>query len=197
MEQSNVFRQAYLHLLLGVSSPEDFLQALRKTGTSEEAVRALIFDVNEEVFRPLHTQAVGQVAPAQAGGTIPQPLVQSTLPTPARGAAPGIEQIVTVPIAQPVAPAARIYDTTPLSATIRTMALDMQAVHEHKEPEAVPYQSTSTPLPSRAPEPVAPPTLARTVAQPPTRTTPATPVSAKTDQPLIKEYSADPYRETI
>ncbi len=64
-DQAGEFEHAYMFMLLGVSSPEEFVDSLTKAGIPAENVRGLAKDVNEQVFVPLRRaeQGARQSAP--------------------------------------------------------------------------------------------------------------------------------------
>ena len=53
VDQSGQFQKAFLFMLMGIFSPEEFVNNLVEAGISEETVRSLANDVNEMVFKPL------------------------------------------------------------------------------------------------------------------------------------------------
>lgn len=300
VDQAGIFQLAYLHMLIGVASPEEFSITLKDAGIPVETVSKLIYDVNEEVFKPLRAkeQEFGTTTPDSAAtipvpvelstsvatptqsdrsktlqapksyaGERPQPLTPFNLPgtegvpedlfrsstrsvahvpeTPAMAGTPTtlpprlpinriphdvkIPPISPLPTAElvstahstpsvlpkPVMPApfapqkTASYEPATLGGTLRTMATDMLAVNEHREPEPVLYKGTSYVPPLLSHEAPPPKTqyrpaahLANTPMEGPkipaqepgparTKTTPLQP------HDLITEYSIDPYRESV
>ena len=119
----------------------------------------------------------------------PRQVAQAPVPLPAQTITP--ERI-------PITPARSEHAS--LGGTLRTMATDMQAVNEHREPEPIAYKGTAFTPPII--EPIRPasqvsrpePLHITPSATPPVSTTPVTPTPANE---LIKEYATDPYREPM
>lgn len=334
VDQAGVFQLAYLHMLIGVVSPEEFSKNLADAGIPADTVSNLIHDVNEEVFKPLRAKERGvsspspsfpappspakpnvidatpgtpvpapsapQIPPPYAGAR-PQPLTPFNLP--GTGAKPldlfrsQTRAVAPEPIAEPVAPVQippvspyLVPPTTPPSfvpqkpeslppapvttslppiakapevlsipqapsisliqpekppipvapvalptlapaphregpttagGTLRTMATDMLAMNEHREPAPVAYKGSAytppvimqaAPPPPEAPKrPPAIPTMPASLAEfAPSRTPlePLAPASVPTiptktsvtpipSNELVKGYATDPYREAI
>ena len=277
-DQAGAFQRAFLFMLMGIFTPDQFVQDLKDAGIDSATVSALAQDVNEEVFKPLREKerqgnvgaqkAVSALAtpvrssPAPVSvtpsptpvpvsspvpvppflGARPQPLTPFNLPVsnvPANDIFRSYTRSVPEPVPAPVVPAPLSIPTqspppppvvlrqipqtpvpppvertaperipiTPtrtehasLGGTLRTMATDMQAVNEHREPEPVAYKGTAFTPPIL--EPIRPTTPAKrsepvhipTAPTPPISTVPVTPTPANE---LIKEYSTDPYREPM
>lgn len=266
VDQSGQFQKAFLFMLMGIFSPEEFVNNLVEAGISEETVRSLANDVNEMVFKPLREKereenVVASPVPAPQpvvipapslertpvpyAGARPQPLTPFNLPgadahpndlfrTSTRTVTPGpllqsVQAPVTpptpIPAPQPIVPAPaqmppeKLY-TPPqpvqapreeaLGGTLRTMATDMLAVNEHREPEPVQYKGTVfTPpvlmetLPkmvpvSPKPSPIPAPVVSRETSVPSSIRPGARPtVTPSPSSELITEYSSDPYREPV
>ena len=261
-DQAGRFQKAFLFMLMGIFSPEQFAKDLADIGVSPETVRALANDVNEEVFKPLREKEQKPaptpdapapalyipppVNPAEATLLQSSPESQSQAPqNPYSGEAsprqstpvapvispptyipPATVATPTAPILsayvapQPVAPVQptiqtqlqppeiRIAPQPPVrtpslphpsneyeGATVRTMATDMLAVREHKEPEPIPYRSAN--IPPQHPTQVTP--ASPPLAQPRSKfaVSAPTPLPGQELQPPIKEYGVDPYRETM
>ena len=290
-DQAGVFQLAYLHMLIGVSSPEEFSSTLVSAGILPETVSRLIYDVNEEVFKPLREkERTGTIAtpspalptpvqpvmtpqppvtpplgtnertPAPYVGARPQPLTPFNLPgadahpddlfrsstrtvasalaaiqtpaaivvtvtppaksiqTPAAAVVPTASEVRVMPPPAQMPPEKLYTPPQPVQApreealggTLRTMATDMLAVNEHREPEPVQYKGTVfTPpvlmetLPkmvpvSPKPSPIPAPVVSRETSvtpliRPVTRPT----VTPSPSSELITEYSSDPYREPV
>ncbi len=95
-DQAGAFEQAFMLMLLGVSSPEEFVEALTKAGIPAESIRGLSADVNERVFVPLRKEE--QEASPSAVRTEPAPANSA----PPRATLPGSTEEVPMPIAKPV-----------------------------------------------------------------------------------------------
>lgn len=85
-DQAGEFEHAFMFMLLGVSSPEEFVDSLTRAGILPETVRKLVTDVNEQVFVPLRKAEQGStpaLAPAAAPvPTAPRPAPVSVPPAP-------------------------------------------------------------------------------------------------------------------
>lgn len=65
-DQAGAFEQAYLYLLIGVNSPDEFVQDLKKAGIPDDTIRGLAADINEQVFKKLQREErMGPSAPVQ------------------------------------------------------------------------------------------------------------------------------------
>src|SRR5258708_2033762 len=53
VDQGATFQQAYLHMLLGIKTPDEFAADLKNAWVPQEIVSKLSADVNEMVFVPL------------------------------------------------------------------------------------------------------------------------------------------------
>lgn len=91
-DDAGTFERAYIYMLLGVFTPDEFVQELRENGLNENTIRGLATDVNEQVFKKLRqeerkegpmpgayhsTASVPQVPPMQIGE---RPAVPENLP---------------------------------------------------------------------------------------------------------------------
>ncbi|HYF29347.1 MAG TPA: hypothetical protein VEA36_03225, partial [Candidatus Paceibacterota bacterium] len=148
IDQGGVLESELLLLLLGQSTPEEFVMSLKEGGVPEEKLKALVGDVNTEIFMRIRKQEQTQKPPE------PRP----TPPVP------------------PSAPAARtpvpIYSPLP-SAPIQILPPPhvMQALEKPQAPKQVappanlPGQVPPTPPPRPAPPP--PPHIEMPVPPPP------------------------------
>jgi hypothetical protein len=281
-DQAGAFQKAFIFMLMGISSPEEFVSELIEAGIPELTVRALANDVNEMVFKPLREKerkvntettdtvdsrppksitppatytahiAPAEKMPAPYAGARPQPLTPFNLPgtdahpddlfrtstrtvasvqaanpvpqpssppvnkvsappqpiVPPQAPQPTPAQMPVEKVFTPVQPAQTTREES-LGGTLRTMATDMLAVNEHREPEPVQYKGTVfTPpiLMEKIPEmvPVAPkpqsplpPAPQITNAPPAIRPVVRPTVTSSPSSDLIKEYSSDPYREPV
>lgn len=209
-DQAATFAHAYLYLLLGILSPEEFTKTLSDAGIDQKIISGLTNDVNELVFKPLR-EKVQQPPASPRSVTTPQPtqplvppmtlvppVPELTLPpAPIQAPAPVIPPppVVQAPVVPPPpVQNAPIYDEHP---AMRTMATDMQAVKEHHDPMAAFSHAPVTPAPAAVPAPVVPPPL------PPSPVTEAVPAPAPhappppnlPGTPQSPLYRIDPYRE--
>ncbi len=196
VDQAGAFEIAYMHMLLGISSPEEFVDTLTKAGISSEAVRGLANDVNEQVFVPLRKAEQEPAAP------VPKAVapVVAPLPAPAAPILPGS----TEPVPQQVVPPPTHHYPVPAAPLPHTLIYP---------PYAVPYGTPMYMMPVHHPQqwvtpPVATPLPEQPVPTPPVPVQPSTPIPVPPlmetrpiatpmpqPTPIQKEYSADPYRE--
>lgn len=190
VDQAGAFEVAYMHMLLGISSPEEFVDTLTKAGIAAETVRNLANDVNEQVFVPLRK---AEQAP-------PAPVIATPPPAPAAPILPGS----TEPVPQQVVPPPTHHYPVPAAPLPHTLIYP---------PYAVPYGTPMYMMPVHHPQqwvapPVAAPLPEQPVPTPPVPVQPSTPIPVpplmetrpiappvQLSTPIQKEYSADPYRE--
>jgi len=221
-DQAGDFEHAFIFMLLGLYSPEDFVKELRDAGLNESTIQGLATDVNERVFKRLRDEERrAGVAPARkpavpvmevgprppesppAPAPVPPPQVQ---PVPAPQAPP-VPQIAPpaaqasaapapIPIYSPPAP----YPEHPHARTMAgDIALASQGLQGQAATSASSFQTASVPVTYAPPPP--PPPLAP--APPPQYAPPTaapirlTPVDRRSDTPIKKEFGSDPYREPI
>lgn len=217
VDQAGAFEQAYLQMLLGAISPDEFSAALTRSGVPQDVTNGLVNDLNEQVFKPLQAREhATSIAPTTPQSTTPpiapaplqqrEPLVPPLELVPKVQPPPVAPSLPAAPVAPPPAPTAAppvSYEVQPPAAPdvhpgVRTMAADMQAVKEHRpvepffmhhEPEMPSY-----PAPVRTAPPPAPAPVAQAVP-PPARS--SEPPANLPGAPVVHEYSVDPYRESV
>lgn len=75
-DDAGAFERAYIYMLLGIFTPDEFVQELRESGLDDATIRGLAADVNEQVFKKLRTEERGEVpAPAAYRSEAPAPQV--------------------------------------------------------------------------------------------------------------------------
>lgn len=216
VDQAGKFEQTFIHMLLGVSSPEEFVDALTKANIPAESVRGLAQDVNEQVFLPLRkaeqagTPAIVRTAPApQAmlpGSNEPVPVVvpkpiEATTPAQAlpppqsseyQGQSQHVYGYIPQQMPQPMMYAPQYAVPPGYGAPVYMMPPVQGWPQQLQQPQSVPAPTPAVPLPQESP--------VRVVAPPPERI----PAPAPQTQPkatlnpgahIEKNYSADPYRE--
>lgn len=194
-DQAGEFEQAYLHMLLGISSPEEFVDTLTKAGIAPESVRGLANDVNEQVFVPLR-KAEQEPTPAQERVVTPA-VVATPPPIPAAPILPGStepvpqatpQQVVPPPThhSVPAVPPPHMLMYPPYAVPYGT-PLYMVPLHH---PQQVPVAPAPDPL-APSPQLVQPPIVPQHSVQEIPRVIPQSPPTT----PIQKEYAADPYRE--
>lgn len=205
-DQAGVFERAYIYMLLGVYTPQEFTQELRNADFSEDTIRGLASEVNEQVFKKIK-------AAEQESASI-SPAYRTPAPPPA---------VPVMSVAQPVMPPA---PATPVAPHARTMQEDMEIVQHpervgshvmvqtqvsapvphipmHSEGPVMPARSFQTASVPHTAMPVAPvPTYPRTplpsaqpIAQYQLPVQPVQPIQP--ESPIKKEGAADPYREQV
>ncbi|MBP7741616.1 MAG: hypothetical protein KA104_02925 [Candidatus Pacebacteria bacterium] len=109
-DQAGEFEHAFMFMLLGISSPEEFVDSLTRAGILPEMVRGLVADVNEQVFVPLR-KAEQNPTPAPTVAPAPSPIQPAmppaskpllATPAPAAPLLPGSSE--PVPVATPFPP---------------------------------------------------------------------------------------------
>jgi hypothetical protein len=165
-DQAGVFERSFIYMLLGVYTPEEFVQELTDAGIPQDTVRGLTADVNERVFKPLQNAERATVPPTPIA--VPVPVYAPPAPAPFVPPTPVVPASIysaPVPTPQPVAPAPQPFAQSaaiPVSPApvptyehpaVRTMAHDMQMMKEggHAQPTWQPsspartFQTSSVP----------------------------------------------------
>lgn len=196
VDQAGEFEKAYMFMLLGIASPEEFVDTLTKAGLPPETVRGLAKDVNEQVFVPLRKAEQAPPAPKQeAAPVLPGTSLPVPPPVPHRVPAPPLVAPPSVNQAPPAHP--YIYGIPPMPQHVMYMPqygmpygpAPMYVWPQNPQPWPVPQGMPMEHL-ERAIAATPPPEPPRPAPQP---RAPEVPVP----QPLTKEYVADPYREGI
>jgi hypothetical protein len=181
VDQGGVFAKSFLLMLLGISSPDEFVASLRDAGIAEAVVAGLTADINERVFTKLRAQEMNSsvsladapTAPAArpAPATAPMQAVPTAreLPPPANLPGAGVAD-PNIGMPPPAAPA-------PMSAPEQLVRYTPP--QPIQKGDTFPSQGVTLGTPQPAP------------TQPP----PAQP--AQSPRPIIKEYASDPYHEPI
>ena len=224
VDQAGAFETAYIHMLLGISSPEEFVDALTKAGVPLESVRGLAHDVNEQVFVPLRKAEQEETPPIASTTPVPQTILPgSTEPVPVVVPKP-IE--ATVPAQVPPPPPGseyqgqlqHVYGYIPQQMPPPVMYAPSYAVPPgygapvYMMPPQPPVQGW--PQPQMQAQPLQPPTPTEVVSAqaitpaPLAKVVPPSPERIPTPAPqtqpnatlnpgahIEKNYSADPYRE--
>jgi hypothetical protein len=182
---------ASTRMLIGLLSPVQFVTELKAAGLPDATASAILQDLNERVFKPLHEKVREEKTPTLTPPTTvsttsvspPAPRPPQPPPTP-RPAPPPImpppapKPVATVPppIPPPIVP--------PAIPPMRTMAHDVESMKEGKVP---------TPTPSH---PVPPPPPAPTLPRVPQEAPASIPTHEEVSTTL-KQYGIDPYREPL
>lgn len=206
VDQAGEFERAFIFMLLGVNTPEEFVDSLRKAGLPPEVVSGLATDLNERVFmrlRESERDAARAPEPASKSTPLPPPALEyepaPTLPGSPEKAPMRVVGTPTQAFSVPAVPPA---DPTPQQQVIHAMPNAAQpgwhpaaAVHIFVPTHGAhmqPAQTATAPVPvaevPEAPTPVVAVPVERGYANPePAPQTPQTPIT--------KAYVADPYRE--
>lgn len=226
-DTAGVFERAFLSMLLGVSTPQEFITDLTSAGLPEVTVNGLMEDVNQEVFIPLRNAE--RLAATQP---VPEPVMTAPL-VPPPSFTP-VTQAPPLPPAQPVvvppAPAAQpqppVYTPAPPppasyapapaqqmpamptdpALSMRTMAMDM--AHAKEEHSIVPdFMRQASHAPQATPTlPATPPVPSQHPEAPMPSAPPPRPQAFRAPPPNlpgapeirpVREYGTDPYREPV
>ncbi|MDD3531510.1 MAG: hypothetical protein PHV99_02905 [Candidatus Pacebacteria bacterium] len=116
IDQGGVLERELMLLLLGVETPDDFVQTLRTEATiSDENIRSIVREVNEQIFVPLRNEMMRQPAaagsqasaatphPATAQGAVPEKFFHLENKLAPRPTQPSVTPTLATP--QPVRPA--------------------------------------------------------------------------------------------
>lgn len=218
VDQAGEFEQAFIYMLLGISTPEDFVATLSRAGVSSSVINALAADVNERVFMRLR-DAERAATPAQKPTPLPPPALDYQPASPPT--LPGSPVVAPMPtsVPEPVAPIVPVVEASsapqqviPQQHFVHSMPHSQPqsgwhpaaAVHifvpthgapQHQAPQPAP--NPEPPAPEPAPYVPATPLESRAPISMPTMPVqqPAPPPVPAT--PLKKDYAADPYREPI
>ena len=219
VDQAGEFEQAFIYMLLGISSPEDFVATLSRAGVSSPTINALATDVNERVFmrlRDAEREVVQAPTPTQKPAPLPPPALDyqpATLPgspvpapmpvsTP-EPVAPVVPVIEASPAPQQIIPQQHFVHSMPHSqpqsgwhpAAAVHIFVPTHGAPQHQAPQ--PVQNPEPPAPEPAPYVPATPLESRMpISMPTVPVQQPTPPPAPAT-PLKKDYAADPYREPI
>lgn len=162
-DAAGVFEKAYIFMLLGVHSPDQFVQELRDGGISEDTIKGLATDVNELVFKKLREQertgavaSVTPIPPARPQVPVMGIEIKEAMPAPAPpqpvalppyiAPAPVYQTPTPVPVSAAPIPNIPIYSHPPVA---RTMESDMELAAQDFRPG--PENQTMPASPSFAP----------------------------------------------
>ena len=212
VDQAGDFERAILHMLLGVASPDDFVQELRNTGIPQTNIDAITVDVNEQIFKPLRRRerelgAVSATPPKAEPPFKRNPTQASESDRGMRTMEADMTKATSVaqetPVYQPPYNPASQTQTywVPVSITATPQPyMSTEPPPMYAQPVQAPPPTPPPPVETpRAKEPVPPPppvqpVLERDWEPPPP---PNLPTAEPASTPIRKEYGADPYREPI
>lgn len=205
------------NLLLGLSSPTEFLGELIQLGMSDTVARTLVEDLNKEVFIPLREEM--RKAPESTGApepiAVPQRSLGAETPLPAPSLAyepepktlPGSPVVAPMPTPTPISTPAPIVENNapaPVAHAVYPMHPNQQggwhpaaAVHIYVPSQGMPYAAHKpAPLEHVAEAmPVTTPTVEAPQVSVPAQV--AEPIPAPAPAPAAQPRTADPYREPV
>ncbi len=184
IDQGGVLEREIMLLLMGIENPDEFAASLKSDATlSEDVVRNIMTDVNQEIFVPLQKEMRNAGSGAQEErSAAPRASVPSYVPSPsARAPVSSIGAPLPPKMAMPQPKA---------TSDITSPPLQMLPLGEEKKERI----SNIAPRPSALPPANLPGALAPNAIQSIKR--PAPPPPFRPAAPA-KPYSTDPYREPI
>lgn len=195
VDQAGVFERSFMHMLLGISSPQEFVDNLTQAGLPEQTVRGLTQDINELVFIPLRKAEQHLPAPKAQPAVSPQ---QSPEPQVLPGSTVPVPSVAPPPAWQPypyfVQPTA-YYPTMPPAAPGGYGAQNMPAYVPQPVFAWTPPPAWQQPL-QQPVQPVTPePSSRAVIPAAPAAPKPIPKATLNMSEPLQKSYVADPYRE--
>ncbi|MES2994501.1 MAG: hypothetical protein V4681_00470 [Patescibacteria group bacterium] len=144
-DQAGEFERAFIFMLLGISSPPEFVVSLREAGISPEKVNGLVEDVNKDVFMRLREEE------RRGSDTGSKDLVPATIAAPVAKEIP--IYVAPAPAAPHPSPMIPVY--SPLPAVSAPPSYIEKAIEKPVAPKQVPPPQI---LPGQMPErPVPPP----------------------------------------
>src|SRR3989344_4886731 len=197
-DQAGDFEHAYMFLLLGLQTPEEFARKLRDVGLPETTIQGLATDMNERVFKKLRKEERLKSSvltapnipepPPFATQTVPQ---STATPPPSPLPAYSVPLMQNAPVLYQPLPTTPIYNNpAPVPPTpetyhqaTRTMARDMELATQGYQGQAAQPVFQSAPAPVQyapVPTPIVP--SAQPFVPPPQ--------AAPTPEPLQPNYSS-------
>lgn len=206
IDQGGVLERELMLLLMGIETPDNFVQALiNEARLDQQVVNGIVTDVNDQVFTPLRKQE--EVQTKQAGmQPTPKPAPKPVVPMP--------------PHIAPLPPKIAMPKSATLGDIVRKITAPAQLdnsrlLEDHEEPHIDIKASVSVPkapatvvlkpmlTPEQATElkkdiPPMPPAPAQMpVSKPPVTLPPVLPTPKAPLPPPVTSYEVDPYREPI
>lgn len=96
-DQASEFERAYIFMLLGIATPEEFVSALSQTGLSQDVINGLASDVNTRVFMRLRDKERATATQKPPASSRPEPL-----PPPALDYQPEAKTLPGSPVPTPI-----------------------------------------------------------------------------------------------
>ncbi|MDE2173451.1 MAG: hypothetical protein KGJ31_02540 [Patescibacteria group bacterium] len=203
IDQGGVLEREIMLLLMGIENPDEFSVSLKSDAAlSEDTVRSIMNDINQEIFIPLQREmqstgnAVSEAksvppAPELQQGSLPAPKVSASVPSyPPLSTQRSPVSSDTAPLPPKMAmPGAPIISALPP----RPFGEEQRARLVNLAPRPV------APLPTNLPGafPPRPATEIKSTAVAPAVERPAPPPVALRPATPMRPYSTDPYRESL
>ena len=170
IDQGGVLEAELLLLLVGQSTPPEFIKALGEAGIPEETLKALATDVNSEVFMRLREEERAEkITPVAKKPPVSMSPAATAMPTPTRTQVP-----IYSPMPAPAAP--------PAPPIYVPKAVERPAIQKQVPPPAVLPGQTPVPVVAleriQAAKPPVPPPTPKPVPPPPVRVERPTPSPA-------------------
>ncbi|KND50095.1 MAG: Proline-rich protein [Parcubacteria bacterium C7867-008] len=154
-DQAGVFSDAYIYMLMGIYTPEEFVQQLRQAQIPEATVQGITLDLNERVFKRLQNAErtyTPPATPAPAPKPVPPPVVVAPVtPKPIQPtvmSAPIVPKPVQPPVvAAPVLPKPAVTAPAPLVASIPTFNPALGPVPTEPTPTPTPFAPVPKSMP--------------------------------------------------
>lgn len=201
------------HLLLGFMDPVSFLESLVGKGIDRESAKAIVTDLNQEIFLPLQKKMREGASPVEDedDDSYTEPPAFRTPPVRIHMPVPKIESTVLAVPTQSVNLMEQGYGQNDVVAAAQgqgvadTPVKPVVTPHPWQTSPASSFQTASVPYTStpHASQPAVQAAPVEQVQLPPTPdlpntyVPPAAPPIPQQSTPLTKEYSVDPYREPI
>lgn len=209
-DQASEFERAYIFMLLGIATPEEFVAALSQTGLTQDVINGLAADVNTRVFMRLRDKERAATTEQPAASSRPEPL-----PPPALDYQPAVKTLPGSPVPAPMpatAPAPVVSSPSPevrmpevsVSQPIQHVIHSAPTQPQGWHPAAavhiyVPTQGALHTQPvqaeNRPAEALVQPQEVYIAPPAPEQIPVPAPVASVT--PVKKDYAADPYREPV
>ena len=194
IDQGAVLERELMLVLMGIEQPAELAQTLQsEIGLTPEQIKAILTDINAEVFQPLQDKM--RAGPATPAAPAPIPAPAQPQPAPAPRPAPPNEPVHTARQVAPPPnlPGAEVQEPNIGMPPAATEANTVVYATPRPAPVAAP-----APTPTPAPMPVRQP-VASVPEQPiaPITQAPAAPLPQESARPILKQYGVDPYKEPI
>lgn len=198
VDQAEVLEKQLMLMLLGQVGPADFSKSLQDSGVSEETVRNIVTDINEQIFKKLRDKERNEAFQAVSYRSQPDHV---SLPTPEiKPLAPAY----AAPSTEKDTPAAQVQDDVAPGRLPILPGSMPPTPHPWQTSPARSFQTASVPYtsvpyvsqPVRT-EPVRQPAQSQPVQPPAGYIPPQPPPAPVLPNQMSRDYAIDPYREPI